>query len=387
MIKHRRFAYGVSFLLSAALVAACSVFFAETTFAAPSTPKYTITPGSQIEATGGFLTDGTIDAVFLQEDGKWVLAGAGSTEPRDAANYVNFSKPSVLFKHSENNLYITHVSYTANIDVLFGGPERCYVAIKTNSSNTTASFVGANDDNQQTDACTKRVQDSIAWSSISFTTGTFDGTDVLGVTIPTCTQSPGSDQYSRCVAQRTDALRELRKKIAAECSSSTGGADNCSSYSEIAKCLESNENNSPTHCTQRQDARAILDGDYSSIDASTTDEAIQAICGTLSNNSNKEKCIKKATAERDSLIAKGERGSSCAVQGIGWIVCPVITFIGALNDSAFSLLSSYFLEIESSLIQDSATKEAWEAFRDIANVLFVIAFVIIVYAQMIGGRS
>lgn len=88
--------------------------------------------------------------------------------------------------------------------------------------------------------------------------------------------------------------------------------------------------------------------------------------------------------------AESEEGAtSCAIDGIGWIICPAISFIGRLNDMAFELLSDTFLEVEASLIQDDngATFEAWKNFRDIANVLFVIAFVVIVYGQMVGGRD
>ncbi len=80
--------------------------------------------------------------------------------------------------------------------------------------------------------------------------------------------------------------------------------------------------------------------------------------------------------------------TSCQVDGIGWIICPTIKFIGKVNDAAYSFLSDTFLQIEPQLLtgDDSGnpTKDAWASFRDIANVLFVIAFLIIVYSQMTG---
>lgn len=84
---------------------------------------------------------------------------------------------------------------------------------------------------------------------------------------------------------------------------------------------------------------------------------------------------------------EGDITSTCGVEGIGWIVCPVMNFLARLNDLAFGILSSYFLEIETSLINDPATFRAWQAFRDIANALFLIAFLAIVYGQMVGGRN
>ncbi len=73
--------------------------------------------------------------------------------------------------------------------------------------------------------------------------------------------------------------------------------------------------------------------------------------------------------------------TTCAVDGVGWIVCPIMTFIAKLNDSAFDFLTS-MLAIRPALITDSSTQKAWAAFRDIANVAFAIAFMVIVYSQL-----
>lgn len=89
----------------------------------------------------------------------------------------------------------------------------------------------------------------------------------------------------------------------------------------------------------------------------------------------------------DEADENPESFTTCNVQGIGWVLCPVIELIGELNDRAFGLLSRSFLEIEPALVTDQGTRDAWASFRDIANVLFVIAFVFIVYAQMVGGRN
>lgn len=77
----------------------------------------------------------------------------------------------------------------------------------------------------------------------------------------------------------------------------------------------------------------------------------------------------------------GPEETSCAVDGIGWIVCPVMNFMAKLNDKAFEFLQS-FLTIRPALISDDNTLKAWSSFRDIANVAFVIAFMVIVYSQI-----
>lgn len=79
-----------------------------------------------------------------------------------------------------------------------------------------------------------------------------------------------------------------------------------------------------------------------------------------------------------------EDGTTCNVDGIGWIVCPVMTFIAKLNDAAFGFLNN-FLTIEPELLTDQNAKVAWEAFRNFANVAFAIAFLIIIYSQLTGA--
>jgi len=80
----------------------------------------------------------------------------------------------------------------------------------------------------------------------------------------------------------------------------------------------------------------------------------------------------------------GSSETTCAVDGIGWIVCPVVTFLSKLNDAAFGFLNN-FLNVPPDVFSDPATKQAWEAFRNIANIAFVIAFLIIIYSQITGA--
>lgn len=79
-----------------------------------------------------------------------------------------------------------------------------------------------------------------------------------------------------------------------------------------------------------------------------------------------------------------ENKSTCAINGIGWMVCPVMVFIGEMNDLAFSYLES-LLQIRPALVTSPSTQAAWAAVRDIANVAFVIAFMVIVYSQLTGA--
>lgn len=76
-----------------------------------------------------------------------------------------------------------------------------------------------------------------------------------------------------------------------------------------------------------------------------------------------------------------DEGTSCAIDGIGWIICPVMNFLAEANEKAFGFLQT-LLSIPPSLTTDPATVTAWSRFRDLANIAFVIAFLVIIYSQI-----
>lgn len=77
--------------------------------------------------------------------------------------------------------------------------------------------------------------------------------------------------------------------------------------------------------------------------------------------------------------------SFCGIEGIGWIICPVLTFTGTIADSSFDFLASNFLSTDTSLVETGGpTQTAWGLMRNIANVAFVIAFLVIIFSQLTG---
>ena len=97
---------------------------------------------------------------------------------------------------------------------------------------------------------------------------------------------------------------------------------------------------------------------------------------------------------RDEVIAyespdnSGDTGggeSSCGVEGIGWIVCPAISFMTGLVAAVFPAISDA-LKLDIGLFApDSTTFDSWVIFRNFANVAFVIVFLIIIFSQMTGA--
>lgn len=83
-----------------------------------------------------------------------------------------------------------------------------------------------------------------------------------------------------------------------------------------------------------------------------------------------------------------DEGVTCAIKMIGWILCPIIETSGKIGDQAFSFLSRTFLETEPELVSSTdgkGTKLAWEMARNLANIMFIIAFLVIIYSQVTGA--
>lgn len=77
--------------------------------------------------------------------------------------------------------------------------------------------------------------------------------------------------------------------------------------------------------------------------------------------------------------------SSCSVTGLGWIVCPVVIFLGWVTDGSYTALQKFFL-IDGSMFSgegdNNQVYELWTYVRNIANALFVLAFLLIVISQI-----
>jgi len=80
--------------------------------------------------------------------------------------------------------------------------------------------------------------------------------------------------------------------------------------------------------------------------------------------------------------ASNNKTTSCAVQGIGWIVCPVTNFLASAMDWLFSVLSGFMVVRPVQSNSNNSLFRAWLMMRDFANVAFVIAFMVIIYSQV-----
>ena len=76
--------------------------------------------------------------------------------------------------------------------------------------------------------------------------------------------------------------------------------------------------------------------------------------------------------------------SSCSVTGgLGWIICPVSVTIAGGMDWVLGVISS-FMQVQPTTVGDSNNIMfiAWNLMRSIANVAFIIVFMVIIYSQL-----
>ena len=112
-------------------------------------------------------------------------------------------------------------------------------------------------------------------------------------------------------------------------------------------------------------------------------------CEDNYNNPEEVSACKQGQSAEIETPSEGGNGeeegkNSCGVDGIGWLVCPLMSFAGSLGDASYSAIS-YFLSIDKGIFEDQSNgglEQAWKFFRDIANAVFAVIFLWIIFSQI-----
>ncbi len=102
-----------------------------------------------------------------------------------------------------------------------------------------------------------------------------------------------------------------------------------------------------------------------------------------------------APVQADSLSDASSLGASnglgvttCAIETVGWVICPVMRTIAKLADYGFSFVNENYLKIDYTISNtDSGIYTAWSLMLAIANVTLVLAFLYIIYTQITGRNA
>lgn len=128
--------------------------------------------------------------------------------------------------------------------------------------------------------------------------------------------------------------------------------------------------------------RKIKDTDVAKINAAAA-EASKA----LEDAADEKTCTEAGGVWENGACAseEEEETSSCSIDGIGWLICPVMNFLGTMLDTAFNFLSDNFLKTNVGVLNNDTVKNAWGVMRLLSNIVIIIVFLIVIFSQFLGA--
>lgn len=91
------------------------------------------------------------------------------------------------------------------------------------------------------------------------------------------------------------------------------------------------------------------------------------------------------TSEKKDEDGEPEKSCSDGLISLGWLICPSMSLAGLMADAGYNSVSM-FLDISPDIFKDNpelgGAKQAWNFFRDIANVVFVLLFLWVIFSQI-----
>ena len=74
------------------------------------------------------------------------------------------------------------------------------------------------------------------------------------------------------------------------------------------------------------------------------------------------------------------------VKSLGWIICPILKILSDASDNIYEEIVEPSLRVDPKLFSDGnqGVKMAWETFRNIANIIFVILLLLVIFSQLTG---
>ncbi|MEO6109517.1 MAG: hypothetical protein ABIP50_00715 [Candidatus Saccharimonadales bacterium] len=121
-------------------------------------------------------------------------------------------------------------------------------------------------------------------------------------------------------------------------------------------------------------------------DTYKTDPALAACkAGATTNVSGSA----EEAASTTGVDKPGTADQPCEIDGaLGWVICPAIRFLAGVSDGVFTFLADSLLKVDPKILASGTanpTYNAWIIMRNVANVAFVIVFLIIIFSQLTGA--
>ena len=112
-------------------------------------------------------------------------------------------------------------------------------------------------------------------------------------------------------------------------------------------------------------------------------EEINRLAGEVSQEELNEVPV-VVSGETDTTV-EANCGNSGGAESLGWIVCPILEWMRNSATDVYNNALEPALSVEPKLFTEGgATHDAWESFRNIANILFTILFLVVIFSQLTG---
>jgi hypothetical protein len=96
--------------------------------------------------------------------------------------------------------------------------------------------------------------------------------------------------------------------------------------------------------------------------------------------------IKPPLTPKAEDTANTDEKTACAIDRIGWIMCPTLNFVAKITDNLFGILKHWLVvqpfSADAVTNRTSTAYQAWIAMRNIANVIFVICFMVLIFTYL-----
>ena len=120
-------------------------------------------------------------------------------------------------------------------------------------------------------------------------------------------------------------------------------------------------------------------------DTGLADNAYDPTQSVAENNENGNVIVTNDTVDvgaDDLIVCQGAKGA----ESLGWIVCPALTWMAKASDTVYTEYVAPNLQVQPELFNggNSNVRDAWGTFRDMANVIFVVLLLFVIFSQLTG---
>jgi hypothetical protein len=120
---------------------------------------------------------------------------------------------------------------------------------------------------------------------------------------------------------------------------------------------------------------------YPQVPISQDDDLLRDACFYGQQQATGDSSAKTPAPEGEAA----EDTTSCRVEGVGWIICPLFTFLAKITDATYEIVKNMLVVQPLNTTGESGLFTSWSIMRNFANVAFVIAFLVIIFSQLTGA--